>query len=103
MHIQMVETRRGSPDGHTVAQYHEGCIYEVADTMGAMFVRNGWASEIQGEVIPPTPVSDLGRLLEGIVTANDDFRRIFRPLPTRGSVPTNPATLSVLGMDGDGV
>ena len=96
MHIKMTETRRGSPDGHTVARYHVGDIYEVPHTMGTMFVRNGWANEVQGEVAPrPT----FNGVLDTLAKANIDFDRIFRPQPTRGSAPTNPATLMAKGND----
>ena len=94
MHIQMTETRRSIPDGFTVVQYHNGCIYEVPHTMGTQFVRNGWATEVEGEIAPKPTFSGV---LDTLAKANIDFDRIFRPQPTRGSAPTNPATLAAKG------
>jgi hypothetical protein len=43
MLLKMLETKRGSEDGFPNHQYHEGCIYNVADTLACQFVNNGWA------------------------------------------------------------
>lgn len=45
MWIEMLETKRGSEDGHIINRYYEGVTYDVADTMGAAFIHNGWAKE----------------------------------------------------------
>ena len=61
MKIYMLETRRGSEDGLSVAEYEKGRIYDVRDTMGRYFLNNGWAKEARDDgsimvdilVLPP--------------------------------------------------
>ena len=43
MLITMLETRRGSDDGHTVRQFIRGQKYDVADTLAVRFLNQGWA------------------------------------------------------------
>ena len=43
MLIKMLGSHRGSEDGFTVKRYMIGETYDVADTMGRAFCRNGWA------------------------------------------------------------
>jgi hypothetical protein len=43
MLITMIETRRGSEDGHTVRQFIKGSQYSVADTLARQFLNRGWA------------------------------------------------------------
>jgi hypothetical protein len=95
MQIQIIETRRGSPDGHTVTQYHAGETYEVPHTMGTQFIRNGWATEV--ETPAPTANESMNGFFGDMARAHADFNRIFRPQPTRGSAPQNPATLMAKG------
>lgn len=49
MKIKKIESRRGSEDGFTVKRYHAGGVYEVAHSLAASFIRNGWAVEHQEE------------------------------------------------------
>ena len=94
MFIKMLETRRVSDDGFVVRQLHAGDIYELRHGTGTMIVRNGWGHEIEGEATPPSPAS---QVITELARANIDFDRIFRPQPTRGCAPTNPATLLAKG------
>lgn len=43
MQIRMLSTHRGSEDGFKLRRYFEGCVYDVADTMGSHFLCMGWA------------------------------------------------------------
>lgn len=43
MQVKMLETRRGSPDGFTVARYHAAGIYEIPDSLAASFINKGQA------------------------------------------------------------
>jgi len=43
MKIKMLETRMGSPDGVSVLAYTEGEQYEVPDSLGRVFIAEGWA------------------------------------------------------------
>ena len=94
MYIKMLETRRVSDDGYHVLQLHAGDIYELRHGTGTFIVRNGWGAEVAGEATPPTPAS---QVIADLARANTDFDRIFRPQPTRGCAPTNPATLLARG------
>jgi hypothetical protein len=96
MQITMLETRRGSEDAFTVRRFEKGETYEVADALGRRFLNAGWAysAEAEDDDADPGPSLVSGDLVVGVlVRANADFTRIFRPQPTRGTVPTNPATL----------
>ncbi len=46
MQIQMRETRFGSEDGRTAQQYQKNEVYNVADSLGQWFVRQGTALKI---------------------------------------------------------
>ena len=92
MHIKMLQTRRGSPDGFTVALYDAGDVYDVGDSLGTRFVRDGWATELDAEASPKPAIDAMAR-------ANTDFDRTFRPQSTRGSAPTNVATLLAKGIE----
>lgn len=46
-------------------------------------------------IVPASTLAET--LLSGLAQANVEFDRIFRPQPTRGSAPTNPATLAAKG------
>ena len=93
MYIKMLETRRVCDDGYHVLQLHAGDIYELRHSTGTFIVRSGWGYEVAGEASKPTHSS----ILENLAQANIDFDRIFRPQPTRGCAPTNPATLAAKG------
>lgn len=93
MQIRMTSTRRGCADGFTVRQYHENCIYNVADAMGVYFLSQGWAERVEEEV--PLSMFD-----EAVKTAKA-YNKLFVPRPTRGTGPQNPATLAATGKDGD--
>lgn len=41
--IKMIETRRGSPDGHTLKQFIRDHSYDVPDTLARAFIGSGWA------------------------------------------------------------
>jgi hypothetical protein len=90
MKIKMVETHRGSEDGFNSKRFEKNREYEVADALARQFVRNGWA-------VPQSAPATLESTLLGLARANVDFDRIFRPQPTRGNAPTNPATLVAKG------
>lgn len=45
MQIQMLETRSGSEDAHTVKRFYYGQTYDVADTLARRFISNGWARD----------------------------------------------------------
>lgn len=93
MHIKMKETRRGSADGHEIGLYHEGCIYEVPDTMGKRFVQAGWAEWVQAD---ETPRPELGGSALTVAGVAAQFNKVFRPQPTRGTAPQNPSTYTAV-------
>lgn len=47
MKITMTQTRRGSEDGFTVKRFYEGETYEVGESMGRRFIRDGWAYPVE--------------------------------------------------------
>lgn len=47
MHVRMLSTRRGSPNGVDVRRYEKGQIYYVSESLGQTFVKEGWAEEVQ--------------------------------------------------------
>ena len=93
MHIKMLETRRGSPDGFTVALYHAGSVYDVGDSLGTRFVRDAWATET--DAAPRSASEQLGEFLGSLVAANG----AFRPQPTPGSAAANPVKLISKGIE----
>lgn len=42
MHVRMKETKKGCPDGIEVRDYLAGEAYDLPDSLGAVFVREGW-------------------------------------------------------------
>lgn len=46
MRIFMLETRRGSEDGHCVRRFEKHGSYDVADMLARAFLRAGWAIEL---------------------------------------------------------
>ena len=97
MFIKMLETRRVCDDGYIVRHLYAGDTYELSHSTGTMIVRNGWGHEVEVDVVPPVEPSAYASLVENLFRANMDFDRIFRPQPTRGCAPTNPATLAARG------
>lgn len=49
MHVLMIGTHRGSPDGVTVETYQDGERYEVPESLGTVFVTEGWAEVVEEE------------------------------------------------------
>lgn len=90
MQITMLETRRGSEDGFTVKQFEQGKSYDVSDMLARRFIRSGSAIE-QGQKVMTT--------LDVQLELNHYFDQYFHPQPTRGSAPTNPATLAATGKE----
>ena len=43
MHIRMLETRRGSEDGHVVRLYERDGVYEVTEALAFEFIAKGYA------------------------------------------------------------
>lgn len=43
MRVHVTKTRKGSPDGIEVREYQAGESYEMPDSLGAVFLREGWA------------------------------------------------------------
>jgi hypothetical protein len=95
MRIKMLETRRGSEDGFTVRRFEEGEQYDVAEGLARQFLKDGWAYNAESEDEVGGACSDL--VFGPLARANSDFNRLFRPQPTRGTGPTNPATLIAKG------
>lgn len=63
--IKMLETRKGSPDGMTVCSYQRGEQYELPDELARVFVREGWAKQVQARGRKRgTQKKDLGPTLE---------------------------------------
>lgn len=60
MLIKMLSTRRGSEDSFKVKRYEMGREYDVADSMGREFCRNGWAYNSE---IFEDPASDFAELI----------------------------------------
>src|SRR6185312_15024163 len=86
MRITMNETRRGSEDGFDVMRFEKGQTYEVADSLARSFLQNRWAT------VTPMTAFDVQ------IELHRKLDRIFQPQPTRGSLPTNPATLTAKGL-----
>ena len=63
MKITMLDTRRGSDDGHIVKRFRKGTAYEVADGLARSFIRQGWAVAVES--------SSLFDTVKGIVAAYD--------------------------------
>lgn len=51
MRLRMLQTRRGSPDGRVVRQYHEGEVYELEGGLAREFLDKGYA-EVEGWELP---------------------------------------------------
>lgn len=47
MKILMLETRRGSEDGHIPRPFKAGEIYDIAHTLAAAFINVGWAVKME--------------------------------------------------------
>ncbi len=47
MLIQILETRRGSEDAHTVRRFHKGDVVDMADSEARRFLSAGWAEVVQ--------------------------------------------------------
>jgi hypothetical protein len=43
----MLTTQSGSPDGRTVCSYAKGEQYDLPDSLGKVFVKEGWAKKVQ--------------------------------------------------------
>lgn len=93
MRIKVLETRRGCEDGFTIRRYLKGEVYDVAELTACMFLRNGWAFCDLPEDATTPAATTLASVLSDLAHAPADFNRVFRPQPTRGSAPQNPATL----------
>ncbi len=48
MRITMFETRRGTPDGHTIRQFEKGLSYDLRDELARYFLRQGAAKKSSG-------------------------------------------------------
>ena len=118
MQIIMLETRRGCEDGFTVRHYEQDKQYDMADSEARRFIMKGWAKEVQKEVDHPAKYAEnkkgwldcldyLGDTISraahmeatvaisNIILESDKLASpTFRPQPTRGSAPQNPATLA---------
>lgn len=42
MRVHITETKKGSPDGIEVREYQAGESYEMPDSLGAVFIQEGW-------------------------------------------------------------
>lgn len=81
MKVKMLETRRGSEDGHVVRRFVKGETYDVAEMLAVRFLKNGWAYNVEPE------------------EEEDHLTRFFRSLtvePYGRPVPTNPETQSAV-------
>lgn len=47
MLVQMVYTRRGSDDAHTVQRYHKGLMYDIAPSVAIAFIKEGAAESLE--------------------------------------------------------
>jgi hypothetical protein len=63
MKIKMLETRLGSPNGVLVLPYTEGEEYELPDSLGRVFLTEGWARAVDGRSKAPRK-KDKGAALE---------------------------------------
>ena len=45
MLVLMLETRRGSPDGLIIRQYHEGQEYDLSRSLASYFIKRYWAMQ----------------------------------------------------------
>ena len=43
MKVKMKRTSYGSPDGIRVAEYKKGEMYDLRETLAAIFLKEGWA------------------------------------------------------------
>lgn len=84
MHIFMLDTRRLSETGWDVKPCEKGKVYDLADNAARYALNNGWARPATDEEVADLALAVL---------------RSFRPQPTRGTGPTNPATLKAKGED----
>jgi hypothetical protein len=95
--IKMLETRRGSEDGFAVRRFEKGEAYDVADTLARSFLNAGWAYNAESEDEDAGGLASSDLVFGPLARANSDFNRLFRPQPSRGTGPTNPATLIAKG------
>ena len=47
MKIKMLQTRKGTEDGYTVAQFYEGKEYDVREVLAYRFAAKGYAEIIK--------------------------------------------------------
>ena len=55
MKLRMLETRRGTSDGFTLRQYHEGETYHLPEVLACSFLSAGYA-ELSGDQSEPEAV-----------------------------------------------
>lgn len=51
MRIKMLQTRRGSPDGFLSRRFYKGKTYNLPDSLACSFLRNGWAYNVEPEIV----------------------------------------------------
>lgn len=70
MRLRMLQTRRGSPDGRVVRQYHAGEVYDLPPILVREFLDKGYA-EVEGWEIPKgeEPKTAMGRALRALEIA----------------------------------
>ena len=64
MKIKMLRTQRGSPDGLSIRLYQEGKTYDFPDSLGEVFLKEGWGKEVR-ERAPVPEGKALGAAPEG--------------------------------------
>jgi hypothetical protein len=47
--IKMLTTQSGSPDGRTVCSYIKDEQYDLPESLGKVFVKEGWAKKVQAK------------------------------------------------------
>lgn len=58
----MLTTRTGSPDGRTVCSYARGEQYDLPESLGKVFVKEGWAKKVPAKALKPVArKKDLGQ------------------------------------------
>ncbi len=58
MMVRMLETQKVSPDGIQIITYEMGLTYDFPETLGAIFLSDGWAERFSpSQEAMPKPVS----------------------------------------------
>lgn len=75
MDLLMLETREGSVNGRDINVYHADEVYSIPESLGKVFVEEGWAEIVLPDVNPAPVISEAKKKTKAMKPAADKMMR----------------------------